>query len=88
MTIQGMAHLLLRSPWETRMPLLNLLGFARLWCGCLVARYRGQPTGRDVDYVEERGYGCVCADHRLNQPLPVAPRTTTEHRSVPASAAS
>ena len=70
------------------MPLLNLLGFARLWCGCLVARYRGQPTGRDVDYVEERGYGCVCADHRLNQPLPAASRTTTEHRSVPASAAS
>ena len=63
------------------MPLLNLLGFARLGCGCLVARYRGQPTGRDVDYVEERGYGCVCADHRLNQRGCSAGRLTHHDRT-------
>lgn len=70
------------------MALLNLLGFARLGCGCLVARYRGQPIGRNVDYVEERGCDCVSTDHRLHQPLPVASRPTSAYRSVPTSAAS
>ena len=69
------------------MPLSHLLGFARLSCGCLVARYHGHAVDREVDYVEERGCCCICSDHKLHQPLPYTARTSTKtkHPSAPSS---
>ena len=52
------------------MPLLRLIGFARLTCGCLLARYQESRAGRDVRYVENKGAGCAYADHRPNQLIP------------------
>ena len=34
------------------MPLLRLLGFATLECGCLVGRYGEMVVDHEVDYVE------------------------------------
>ena len=52
------------------MPLLRLLGFARLGCGCLVGRYREMVVDRSVDYVEEKGCACTCHDHQRNEQVP------------------
>ena len=38
---------------------VRLLGFTTLGCGCIVGRYRELATNRDVNYVEEKGNGCV-----------------------------
>ena len=48
------------------MPLFRLLGFTRLACGCLVARYREATANRTVSYVEDKGAGCTCIDHEHN----------------------
>lgn len=52
------------------MPLFRLVGFATLDCGCLVGRYREMAVDREVDYIEEKGGGCGCAEHQRNQLVP------------------
>ena len=49
------------------MALTRRLGFARLDCGCLTSRYHESAIKRDVSYVEEKGFGCRCADHQRHQ---------------------
>ena len=65
------------------MPLLRLLGFARLDCGCLVGRYREMAVQRPNDYIEEKGQACGCQDHRRNQ---LVPGRTLERARWPAVA--
>ena len=67
---------------------MHLRGFARLACGCLVARYHEQTTDRDVDYVEERGCRCERSDHRRNQSLPRVSRRAGAYEEMRSSAAS
>ena len=69
------------------MPLFRLLGFARLGCGCLVGHYHEPSIDRDIDYVEEKGFGCTCAEHQRNQPVSVAAHAAPVGR-LAASAAS
>ena len=57
---------------EVVVPSFCLRGFARLECGCLVSLYHQTAIDRDVQYVEERGTGCHCADHRRNYTLTAA----------------
>ena len=51
------------------MPPLHLIGFARLACGCLVARYHQPAARRNVEYIEEKGCRCSHYGHRRDQPL-------------------
>ena len=68
-------------------PPFRLQGFTNLDCGCLVSRYHEAATDRDVRYVEEKGTGCRCVEHRRNQTLtattPDTPASvlTTAHAS-------
>jgi len=64
------------------MPLLHLLGVARLTSECLVTRYHGQVVDRDVEYAEERGCRCICSDYKLHQPLLHTSQTSSVHRPV------
>ena len=38
------------------MSLVRLLGFKNLTCGCVVGRYRDLASGRELTYVEEKGF--------------------------------
>ena len=51
------------------MPLLRLLGFATLECGCLVGRYGEMAVDREVDYVEAKSSACNRHDHQRNYTL-------------------
>lgn len=48
------------------MSYVRLLEYATLACGCVVGRYRELPTDREVTYVEQKGAGCGCQQHRRN----------------------
>lgn len=60
------------------MPPLQLIGFARLGCGCLVGRYLQRGGGREIDYVEDKGRHCACTDHRLHELLCMTDTRPTE----------
>ena len=69
------------------MTALHPIGFARLGCGCLVARYYQLAARRTVEYIEEKGCRCSRSEHRRNRPLivkPVAP-SDAARLVVPAS---
>ena len=70
------------------MPPLQLLGFARLRCGCLVGRYLQGGASREVDYVEDKGCHCSCSDHRLHELLSLTvPRHTEQPTASPPASA-
>lgn len=68
------------------MPPLQLLGFARLRCGCLIGRYLQRGASREVDYVEDKGCRCSCSDHRLHELLSLTVSQHTERPTVPVPA--
>jgi hypothetical protein len=49
------------------MSYVRLLGFTTLSCGCVIGRYREMATDREVTYVEQKGSGCGCHQHRRNK---------------------
>ena len=58
---------------------LQLIGFTRLGCGCLVGRYLQRDPDREIDYVEDKGWHCGCADHRLHELLALSLARQTGH---------